>query len=278
MKKILFFLLFFHLIAFGSMNSNTSRLVEKREVIGEGYQNINYTTSSFRITDLGGYDKLTYKFESFGNEFFRKNNIVEPLIVIKQLWVEPIDAVVDRNSKTIVGFNGKCDLKIKSVVGMRSGSRLGGKHTSYPIVLTLKGKRKNSSNYDEIRIEFEMELDVIRTLKVSTTPMDLGTGVQGQKLSSAYGSHGYLNIEGEANKNVVISYPSQVNIFNKTGQGTMRVDIHSPDLLYLGREDYTTRISEKGEKRVVFFGEVRDTRKAPPGRYSGDLKIKVRYN
>ena len=46
------------------MKSDTSRLVEKREVVGEGYRNVDYLTNNFKITGLGGYDKLIYEFES----------------------------------------------------------------------------------------------------------------------------------------------------------------------------------------------------------------------
>ena len=279
MKKVLlFFLLFFRLVTFGDIKSDTSRLIEKREVVGEGYQNVDYLTNNFKITGLGGYDKLIYEFESFGNDFFKKNHMLEPRIKIKQMWIEPLDATIDTNNKVILGFNGNCNLRIRTVVGVRNGSRLSGKYTSYPIILILKGKRKNSSSYDRIMIEVRMELDIVKTLKISTTPMDLGVGVQGQMLSSSHGNHGYLNIEGEPNRNVVINYPREVEMFNKMGKGSIKVEISSPDLYFTGNEEYSTRLSERGEKKVTFFGQVRDTKKAVPGKYSGDLKIKVRYN
>ena len=97
-------------------------------------------------------------------------------------------------------------------------------------------------------------------------------------LSSSHGNHGYLNIEGEPNRNVVINYPREVEMFNKMGKGSIKVEISSPDLYFTGNEEYSTRLSERGEKKVTFFGQVRDTKKAVPGKYSGDLKIKVRYN
>lgn len=278
MKKILLFLPFFCLMTFGNMKSDTSRLIEKRETIGEGYQNINYTTNNFKIKDLNDYDELTYEFESFGNRFFRKNYTIEPLIEIKQLSIEPLNASVNRNNRTIIGFSKNCNLKIKSVVGIRNGSKLSGKYSSYPITLILKGRRRNSSRYDRIAIEIILELDIIKSLKISTTSMDLGVGIQGQILSSSYGNHGYLNVEGESNKEVVVSYPSQVELFNKEEKGSIRVEIYSPDLYSLGNEEYRTRLSEKGEKRVAFVGEVKDTKKALPGKYSGNFKIKVRYN
>ena len=219
MKKVLlFFLLFFRLVTFGDMKSDTSRLVEKREVIGEGYQNVDYLTNNFKITGLGGYDKLIYEFESFGNDFFKKDHMLEPRIKIRQIWIEPLDATIDRNNQVILGFNGNCNLRIRSIVRVRNSSRLSGRYTSYPIILILKGKRKNSSSYDRIMIELKMELDIVKALKISTTPMDLGTGVQGQILSSSHGNHGYLNIEGEANRSVIISYPREVEMFNKMGK------------------------------------------------------------
>ncbi|MGL4787932.1 MAG: hypothetical protein ACRC2Q_13775, partial [Cetobacterium sp.] len=76
----------------------------------------------------------------------------------------------------------------------------------------------------------------------------------------------------------VINYPREVEMFNKMGKGSIKVEISSPDLYFTGNEEYSTRLSERGEKKVTFFGQVRDTKKAAPGKYSGDLKIKVRYN
>lgn len=278
MKTLLLLLLSVHLIAFGDIKSNTSRLFEKREVVGEGYQKVKYTTSSFKITGLGNYDELTYRFENFGNGFFKKNNEIEPAIEIRRLWIEPLDAVVDKDNKVIFGFTGNCSLRVRAIVDVKNSPILSGTYESYPILLILVGREKNGYSRDSVMIELKMELDIIKALKISTTPMNLGVGIQGQKMSSAQGNHGYLNIEGEADRVVEVSYPREVEIFNTTGKGSINVEVFTPDLVYTRNENYLTRLSGRGEGKVTFFGQVRDTRKATPGSYSGELKIKVRYN
>ncbi|MGL4538525.1 MAG: hypothetical protein ACRCUD_05460 [Cetobacterium sp.] len=279
MKKVLLFLLLFlRLMTFGNMNSHTSRLIEKREVIGEGIQSIKYETNDFKITGLGNYDRLIYDFKSYGNQFFKQGQLVESAIEITQMWIEPLDATVDRNNKFIVGFHGECRLKVAATVRINNNSKLSGRYTSHPIILSLKGRHGHNSEYDEVTIEVILELEVTKALKVSTTTMDLGTGVQGQRLSSSNGTHGYLNIEGEANRNVVISYPSQVEIFNKVRTGSIKIEISTPGLYPLGNGDYGTVLSEKGEKNVIFVGESRETKEVQPGEYTGNFQVKVRYN
>lgn len=276
MKKVLILLLFFNCIVFGNMRFNTSKLTSRKEIIGDWTQNINYTTNSFKITGLEDR-KLIYEIENFGNiYFFREDGTVEERIKINKVELESFDSRLSRENKTIETNRRDCNLKLKVNVNVKGDSGLGGRYISRPITLTVyRGDGNKSSG---IKIETTLELNVIRRLKVSTTPMDLGVGVQGQRVSSSQGTHGYLKVEGEPNKRINISYPKEIKIFNRKGKGSLKVNISSPELERKDDENYTTKLSRYGDRKILFMGEVVDTKKASPGKYSGELKIKVRYD
>lgn len=277
LKKILILLCVLNLVTFAKIHSDKSKLNVNREIIGDWIQRIEYSTGTFKINGFGNRE-LSYKIENFGNVyFFRENGTIEELIKINHIELISSDgsANIDKNNQVINTSKGQCNLKVIATVNVNGDTRLGGKYKSIPIILVIRdGKEKN----EEVKIEINLELNVIRRLRVSTTPMDLGVGVQGQKMSSSQGTHGYLKIEGEPNREVEISYPEDVEIFNKNKNGSLKVKVYSPELGKKDDEDYEIRLTSRGEGKVTFVGEVRDTKKAPPGNYSGELKIKVRYD
>lgn len=275
LKKILVLLCLLNLVTFAKIHSNTSKLNVSKEIIGDWTQSINYLTNNFRIEGLGNKD-LSYKIENFGNVyFFREDGSVEELIKITNIELQSFDSNIDKENQIINVSKGHCNLKVRATVMVKGDTRLSGKYRSRPINLVIySGKDKD----EEVKIEINLELSVIRRLRVSTTPMDLGIGVQGQKMSSNQGTHGYLKIEGEPNREVEISYPEEIEIFNRNKNGSLKVKVYSPELGKKDDEDYEIRLTSRGEGKVTFVGEVKDTEKAPPGKYRGELKIKVRYD
>lgn len=277
LKKILILLSLLNLVTFAKIHSDKSRINVSREIIGDWVQRIEYSTGTFKITGFGNRE-LSYKIENFGNiYFFHESGAVEELIKINNIELISSDgsANIDKNNQVINSSRGQCNLKVIVAVNVNGNTRLGGKYKSKPITLVIRDGKDKS---EEVQIEINLELNVIRRLRVSTTPMDLGVGVQGQKMSSNQGTHGYLKIEGEPNREVEISYPKDIEIFNKNKNGRLKVKVHSPELGKKDDEDYEIRLTSKGERKVTFVGEVEDTKKAPPGSYSGELKIKVRYD
>lgn len=275
MKIFLLILLIFNFTAFGKVNSSVSRLEVSKEIIGDWTQNIIYTTNNFKITGLGN-TKLSYKIENFGNiHFLKEDGNVEDSIKINWIELDSLDSYIDKDNETITLNRGNCNLKVQVSVTVKGNSRLGGKYRSRPISLIIYGEKNNKD--EEVKIDIYLELNVIKRLKVSTTTMDLGVGVQGQKMSSNQGTHGYLKVEGEPNKGINISYPSEVEIFNKKGNDSLKVEITSPELEKNG-ENYIMKLSPRGEDRVRFIGEIKDTKNAQAGEYNGELKIKVRYD
>lgn len=277
MKKILLsLLLIFNLNIFGKMTAHPSRVFDTQNFVSGKFQRINYETSNTKVTGLGGVDELFYDIESYGADFINSSTgKVENSIKIQSLEIVCSDGIVDKNNKIIKGFNGKLNFKVKAIVTIRSNNYLSGRYITSGLVLKLKNS-KNSN--EELGIDLVLELNVIKGIKVKTTPMNLGVGIQGEIFSSKNGSDGFLEIEGESNRIVLVSYQNKLELFQKNGMGKMEVQVFSPELEKIGPEEYKTILNNNGENKIKFIGEAKNTKNIPPGEYRGNLEIKVRYD
>ncbi|WP_047381006.1 hypothetical protein [Cetobacterium sp. ZWU0022] len=278
MKKIIIFLILLSIEIFGAIGTSTTKLYERREIVGGRTQNLVITTSRVSLTGLGGINKLSYDFGRLSGDNFKnkQTGYLTESLRIKSLEINSLMGRVDKERKEITGFAGNLDLVVVAIVEVRSDQSLAGLYQSPNLTLNIVGDKNNHD--EKIKIDIDLEINVLKSLKVKTSAMDLGVGIQGQKMSSSNGAHGVLEIEGEPNKNLVISYSREVDIKNRSGQGVLKVSITTPNLENIKENDYSGRINANGRSEVSFHGSINDTKDSPPGEYTGELIIKVRYD
>ncbi|MGL5797548.1 MAG: hypothetical protein ACRCYT_05000 [Cetobacterium sp.] len=278
MKKIIFLYILITVHIFGKVSSSSNRIFERRELIGGITQNQIFVSSTIKLTGLGNIDKITYDFERFGRDYFI-NNSGESVqsIKIKTLEITSSDSYVNKEKQEITNFNGNLQFKVIGIVEIKSDDRLSGIYRSPNITLILNSEKGNNKD-EEVRISLEYELHILKPLKIKTTQMDLGVGVQGQEMSTFEGTPGYLEIEGEVNRGINISYPNEVEIYNLNKNGQLKVFISTPELQKLNEEEYSATINSNDKIKIKFLGKITDTKNSPPGKYEGSFVIRVRYD
>lgn len=279
MKKVIIFLILLSIKLFGAINASTTRLYEKREIVGGRTQNLVIVTSKVNLTGLGGLTKLSYDFGRLAEGRFIdvKNNYHTESLRVKKMEINSSMGNVDEEKKEITGFgSGNLDLAVVTIVEVRADQSLSGLYRSPNLSLNITGHKNNHN--EKVRIDIDLEINVLKSLKIKTTPMNFGVGIQGQKMSTVNSTHGILDVEGEKDKNIIVSYPKEVEIKNSSGEGVLKVLITTPGLEPVGGDDHRGRIGSNGRSEIIFRGDINDTKNAPSGKYSGDLTIKVRYD
>ncbi|MGL4903970.1 MAG: hypothetical protein ACRCYT_03790 [Cetobacterium sp.] len=278
MKKIIFVYMLINIYIFGKISSSSSKIFEKRELIGGITQNQIFVSSTIKLTGLGNVDKISYDFERFGRDYFI-NSFGESVqsIKIKTLEITSSDGYVNKEKREITNFNGNLQFKVIGIIEIKSDDKLSGIYKSPNITLILDTEKGNGKE-EEVRISLEYELHILKPLKIKTTQMDLGVGVQGQEMSTFEGTPGYLEIEGEVNRRINISYPKEVEIYNLDKNGQLKVFISTPELHKLKEEEYSTIINSNDKIKIKFLGKITDTKNSPPGKYEGNFVIRVRYD
>ncbi|MGL4997469.1 MAG: DUF4402 domain-containing protein [Cetobacterium sp.] len=277
MKNILFVLVLFNLRLLAAVNSSLNSISDQAELVGGVRQNYRFKSSISKLSGLGNTEKIFYKFERPGDYFINQNREIVDSIKITSLKILSITANVDEDKRELTNFNGNLDYSVEATIGIKSDGRLSGKYTTPNIILELYSKKGNGEE-SLIRIPIQYELNFLKELSLKTSPMNLGIGIQGQKMSSFDGTPGYLEIEGEPNKIFRVSYPSKVEIVNKKDASILIVFITTPKLEKTNTEDYLGSISSSGLNKIEFNGEVKETRSATIGEYNGKFTIKVRYD
>lgn len=279
MKKVIIFLILLSIKLFGAINASTTRLYEKREIVGGRTQNLVIVTSKVNLTGLGGLTKLSYDFGRLAEGRFIdvKNNYHTESLRVKKMEINSSMGNVDEEKKEITGFgSGNLDLAVVTIVEVRADQSLSGLYRSPNLSLNITGHKNNYN--EKVKIDIDLEINVLKSLKIKTTPMNFGVGIQGQKMSTVNSTHGILDVEGEKDKNIIVSYPKEVEIKNSSGEGVLKVLITTPGLEPVGGDDHRGRIGSNGRSEIIFRGDINDTKNAPSGKYSGDLTIKVRYD
>lgn len=279
MKKVIIFLILLSIKLFGAINASTTRLYEKREIVGGRTQNLVIVTSKVNLTGLGGLTKLSYDFGRLAEGRFIdvKNNYHTESLRVKKMEINSSMGNVDEEKKEITGFgSGNLDLSVVTIVEVRADQSLSGLYRSPNLSLNITGHKNNHN--EKVRIDIDLEINVLKSLKIKTTPMNFGVGIQGQKMSTVNSTNGILDVEGEKDKNIIVSYPKEVEIKNSSGEGVLKVLITTPGLEPVGGDDHRGRIGSNGRSEIIFRGDINDTKNAPSGKYSGDLTIKVRYD
>ncbi|MGL4424902.1 MAG: hypothetical protein ACRCTC_01445, partial [Cetobacterium sp.] len=136
MKKIIFVYMLISLYIFGKISSSSSKIFEKRELIGGITQNQVFVSSTIKLTGLGNVDKIYYDFERFGRDYF-VNNFGESVqsIKIKTLEITSFDGYVNKEKREITNFNGNLQFKVIGIIEIKSDDRLSGIYKSPNITL-----------------------------------------------------------------------------------------------------------------------------------------------
>lgn len=153
--------------------------------------------------------------------------------------------------------------KVGGVISIKKDARLDGKYISNNIAIVLR----NNEEHIVIPIYFIIEME--RALKLEVKSMDLGKIVIGEKASTKnQGSPGWLYIEGKSSE-IEISYDEIIKIYNE--------DSKKLEVSIITNMPKKFRINENEKNSIRFDGEIKNTQKAIPGNYRGDLIIKVKY-
>lgn len=278
MKKVIFFLMLLSFKLFGAIGASTTRVYEKREIVGGRTQNLIISTSKISLSGLGGISKLSYDFGRLGEDNFINvlNNSRTESLRVKSIEINSLNANIDGDRKEISNFNGSFDLWVVAIVEVRADQTLSGLYRSPNLSLNVIGDKNNHN--DKIKIDIDLEISVLKSLKVKTTPMNFGRGIQGERMSTTNATHGILEVEAEPDKNIVVSYTREVEIRNRSKDGVLKVIVTTPSLETIADDEYRGLIGSNGRSEIVFRGDIIDTKNSPPGDYTGELVIKVRYD
>ncbi|MGL5089201.1 MAG: hypothetical protein ACRC6Z_07135, partial [Cetobacterium sp.] len=183
MKNILFVLVLFNLNLLAAVNSSLNSISDKAELVGGVRQNYKFKSSIAKLTGLGNVEKIFYNFERPGDYFINQNGEIVDSIRITNLKVLSTDANVDEDKRELTNFNGNLNYSVEVTIGIKSDKRLSGKYKTSNINLELYSKKGNGKE-SLIRIPIQYELNFLKELSLKTSPMNLGVGIQGQKMSS----------------------------------------------------------------------------------------------
>lgn len=275
MKRIFLILIFiFDSIVFATLKITPNNMFISEEIMGGISRNIKISTDTIRLENLEGIDKFRFKilglddnFESLDSEKGEKNLSLNSFILSSP------NSRVDNKNNVIDSFNSQLFLKASISIMIRGNSKLSG---NYRKKMTLLIESQSFGKKDFKTVDIYININIVKSLRLSTSELDLGKAIQGEKLSSQNGSNGILEIDGEKNKEVVVSYPSIIQIYN-SNNSKLDVNLYTHDLEKIN-DEYRGILDNSGKLKVFFSGEVKNTKKAQPGYYKGSFTIKVRYD
>ncbi len=229
---------------------------------------VRINTSNAVTVKMKSYiGEYTYSFSALETNFKSVKTSQETNnIKLKNLQIVSVPRGEHNNSgKILKNSNPKGEIifKVGGTISIKKDVKLNGRYISNNAYIILK----SNEEYIEIPIFFIINME--KSLKLEVKPMDLGKIIIGEKASTKYqGTPGWLYIEGKSSE-IEISYPKKIEIFNGKSDKLI-VDIISDMPI-------NPRIDESGNLNIRFDGEIKNTKKAIPGSYRGDLVIKVKY-
>lgn len=275
MKKILLIImLLFNSIIFATLKINPNNMFISEEIMGGVSRNIKISTDTIRLENLEGIDKLRFKILGLDDSFESLDSGKgEKSLSLNSFILSSPNSRVDNKNNIIDSFNSQLFLKASISIMIRGNNKLSG---NYRKKMTLLIESQSLGKKDFKTVDIYININIVKSLRLSTSELDLGKAIQGEKLSSKNGSDGILEIDGEKNKEVVVSYPSTIQIYN-SNNSKLDVNLYTNDLEKIN-DEYRGSLDANGKLKVFFSGEVKNTKKAQPGYYKGSFTIKVRYD
>lgn len=263
MKKILsiFFLIF--TVCFSKMNVTPYEIKNETLslVAGERKTIFSLETNSCKITGLGNSG---IQFEIIGNRELINEKTGET-INLENIY---LDSSIGIEKNNILESKGLVKFKIKAKA-IKNAKLSWGYYSSKNLWLKVK-----SIFFDEtIYIPIKFYVYIYESLKIETTDMDFGAQVIGEKITTnSYGATpGIIKITGHPGSSISIDYPSEVELKNKNGD---KVLIELSTKL----KENIVIVSGNGELKLNLEGRLKNSDFLKPGKYDGEVKIKVRYD
>ncbi|MGL5367418.1 MAG: DUF4402 domain-containing protein [Cetobacterium somerae] len=275
MKKILLMVtLLFNSIIFAELKINPNNMFISEEIMGGISRNIKISTDTIRLKNLEGIDKFRFKILGLDDNFEELDSGKgEKSFSLNSFILSSPNSRVDNKNNIIDSFSSELFLKASISIMIRGNSKLSG---NYRKKMTLLIESQSLGKKDFKTVDIYININIVKSLRLSTSELDLGKAIQGEKLSSKNGSDGILEIDGEKNKEIVVSYPSIIQIYN-SNNSKLDVNLYTHDLEKIN-DEYKGALDNNGKLKVLFSGEVKNTKKTQPGYYKGSFTIKVRYD
>ncbi|MBC2850644.1 DUF4402 domain-containing protein [Cetobacterium sp. 8H] len=273
-KIIMCFFIALNSIVFGKIVPHPSYVVLSEDVTLDRGQVFNLESETIKITGLGNMDRIYYSFSNYDERLQNKNASTQALI-IENIKLVKVAGNHNEENGYIDEVRGQTNFRILAQFRVKPDPNVSGEYTKR---ITLRFSEDKNSISNEGSVDIQIRIKVLKVLQLTTTAMDLGSAVKGQPLSTTSGgTPGYLKIDGSPNARVKVNYPSTTFIYNKSNSDKLLVNIKStPSLDNDG--NLKLDLSNTGEYRVRFDGDVRNTSTVSPGEYKGSFKIQVRYD
>lgn len=217
-----------------------------------------------------------------GKTYFRREDdgVSNRGLYVDRLYIKMKTGVNEGNKYYFQ--NGKIDIRVLGVLGISKNMVLGGEYESNKLSFIMK-----KDGDSEKRIEtFDYEIEIKKALSLSVTELFLGNGVIGQPLRSKdSGTPGKLTIDGEPGEEVEVEFDKKIAIKNGDSKLIVNLTAKTSNPKSDDSDDDDDDEGElefdllsNGKGYVYFNGVINNTKKAIPGKYSGNLLIKVRYD
>lgn len=262
MKKVvgIFFLIF--MVCFSKINIKSYELKNDcvSFVAGESKTKFTLTTNSCWITGLGN---AGIQFEVVGDRRLVNEHTGES-IRLQNIY---LDTVIGNRIGDILDSRGQVKFVVRAVA-IKEGKLGRGYYSSRNLWLKVKSIFFGQTEY----IPLKFQVYIYESLKVTTTEMNFGTQVIGERITTRNlgAEPGRIIITGHPNSLVRVDYPSEVTLKNESN-GEVKVKLS--DI-----RDKEIRLSAVGQRVLYLHGKVENSRFMQPGDYKGEVTIKVRYD
>lgn len=265
MKRIsgLFFLVF--TVCFSRVNIQVNPYELKNEMVSlvaeENRTIFSLVTNDCRITGLGN---AGIQFEVVGSRIL-VNDYTGQTIKLENIY---LDTTIGNRIDDILDARGQVKFKVRTKA-IKDGKLGWGYYSSKNLWLKVRSIFFNEIKY----IPIKFQVFIYESLKVETTEMNFGVHVIGERITTkSYGAEpGKIIITGHPWTNVKVDYPSEVLLKNENNN---QVVVKLSDEI----KNRIITLRGNGECKLELHGEVKNSNLMEPGKYNGEITVKVRYD